>query len=184
MTGKNENRRVRMTKRMIKDALLELMQGQDLINISVTAICETADVNRSTFYNYYKDRTDVLWDIEQDFLDRIPAPPAILDPRNQKSLLAATANYFDYIKDNKKTVQILFSESVGNDFTTRLVNHLCKGYIPVEESDDELTARFKQLYIANGTVGMLCEWINADFPVSSEKISEMMYAFSRRISQY
>lgn len=41
-----ENRRVRMTKRLLKDALLELMETHDLISISVTAICKTADVHR------------------------------------------------------------------------------------------------------------------------------------------
>ena len=46
---------------------------------------------------------------------------------------------------------------------------------------DEQYARFIQLYIANGTVGMLREWINADFPFSSRKIAEMMYFLSRKI---
>lgn len=172
-----------MTKRMMKDALLEIMQQQELINISVTAICETADVHRSTFYHYYKDPADLLRDIEQDFLDRIPTPPDILDQQHQKTLLAATADFFDYVKDNKDTIRILFNKSAGNDFAARLVDHLCNGYIPVDENTDELTARFKQLYIANGTIGMMREWINADFPFSSEKISEMMYTLSRSISQ-
>ena len=48
MNKRIENRRVRMTKRLMKDALLELMEEKDLANISVTAICETADVHRST----------------------------------------------------------------------------------------------------------------------------------------
>ncbi|MDO5139237.1 MAG: TetR family transcriptional regulator, partial [Oscillospiraceae bacterium] len=64
MTEKNENRRVRMTKRLMKDALLELLAEKDLANISVTAVCEAADVHRSTFYNYYTDPADLLRDIE------------------------------------------------------------------------------------------------------------------------
>ena len=48
----------------------------------------------------------------------------------------------------------------------------------------EMTSRFTQLYIANVTVGMLREWVNADFPVSNEKMAEMMYSISRGISQH
>ena len=59
---------------------------------------------------------------------------------------------------------------------------MTKHIIPVEEGTDELTARLIQLYIANGTVGMMREWINADLPVSSGKIAEMMYSLSRRIA--
>ena len=183
MAQQNESRRVRMTKRMLKDALLELMQKQDLAGISVTALCEAADVNRSTFYNYYTDPADLLREAEQDFLDRIPTPPDVLDKRNQETLLAVTAEFFDFIRDNKKTVRILFSGSSGSSFTARLVDHLCNGYIPVNGDDDELTAGFRRLYIANGTVGMLREWVNEDTPISSEKLAEMMYSLSRRISQ-
>lgn len=184
MTQQHENRRVRMTKRLLKDALLELMEKQDLISISVTAICETADVHRSTFYNYYTDPVDLLREIEQDFLDRIPTPPEILNQQNQKTLLAATSEFFDFVKENKRMIQILFSESSGNNFYLRLVDHLCNGYIYIGENIDEPTVRFRRLYIANGTVGMMREWVNSDCPISSEEIAEMMYSLSRRISQY
>ena len=40
---------------------------------------------------------------------------------------------------------------------------------------------FIRLYIANGTVGLLHEWIDKDFPVSSRQIAEMMYSFSRKV---
>ena len=184
MTRKNENRRVRMTKRLMKDALLELLGEKDLANISVTAICETADVHRSTFYNYYTDPADLLRDIEQDYLDMIPTPPEILDPQNEKTLLAATSDYFDCVREKKKTFQILFNSSSGSNFVAQMVDHLCHGYIPVGEDPDELTTRFTQLYIASGTVGTLREWINEDSPLSSREIAEMMYTLSRRVSQY
>ena len=178
----HENRRVRMTKQLMKDALLELLEHQKLVNISVTAICETADVHRSTFYKYYVDPADLLKDIEQDFLDRIPTPPQELDQQNQEQLLSATTAFFDDVKENKKAYRILFGESAGNTFAPTLVEYLCSGYVPVSKGSDELTERFMRLYIANGTVGMLREWVDKDCPVSSRKIAEMMYFLSRKIS--
>ena len=183
MSYERENRRVRMTKRLIKDAFLELLEKQDLISISVTAICKAADVHRSTFYNYYKDPADLLYDIEQDFLERIPAPPEALETLDKKMLLNAAARFFDYITGNEKTVRILFSKSVGSDFSALLVDHLQEGYIPVGNNSDPTTAHYIQLYIANGTVGMLREWISAGFPLSSENIAELMYSLSTRISR-
>ena len=49
-----DNRRVRMTKKLIKDAYLELLESSPSEKISVTDICKVADVNRSTFYMYYQ----------------------------------------------------------------------------------------------------------------------------------
>ena len=51
----SDNRRVRMTKKLMKDAYLELLERSPSEKISVTDICKVADVNRSTFYLYYED---------------------------------------------------------------------------------------------------------------------------------
>ena len=79
MKEMQETRRVRMTKRLMKDALLELLAQKNLSSISVKELCETADVHRTTFYLHYTDTADLLREIEQDFLDKIPSPPEILD---------------------------------------------------------------------------------------------------------
>ena len=181
MTEQHENRRVRMTKRLMKDALLELLEKQELASISVTAICETADVHRSTFYKYYTDPVDLLKEIEQDFLSQIPNPQN-MDLGNQKKLLTETTAFFDFVKKNDKAFQILFNEKTGGSFTTRLVEFLCSGYIPDAGSENELSSRFTRLYIAHGTVGMMREWVQSGYPVSSREIAEKMYFLSKKLS--
>ena len=83
-----------MTRRLLKEALLELLEDTELARISVTALCQKADVHRSTFYQYYTDPSALLQEIETDFLRMIPVPPEVLDPNNQKKLLSVTAAFF------------------------------------------------------------------------------------------
>ena len=167
MPEKRENRRVRMTKRLMKDALLELLENNELVNISVTAICKTADVHRSTFYEHYSDPADLLREVEQDFLDRIPVPSPLPDSQDQEKLLESTTAFFDYVKENEKAFRILFSEKAESSFSSRMVEFLCSGFIPVYDESDETTVRFIRLYIANGAVGMMREWISSGFPPRS-----------------
>ncbi len=182
MNGQTDNRRVIMTKRLMKDALLELLEQMELSSISVTAVCETANVNRSTFYNYYSSPSDLLREIEQEALDRIPATPPILDHQGEEQLLRGTTAFFDYVKENERVFRVLFSESVNHDFTSRLVELLCSQFIPGIEEMDPLASHFTQYYIANGTVGMLREWVASGFPIQSEEIAKMMYFLSRKIA--
>ena len=182
MAGQHENRRVSITKLLMKDALMNLLEKQKLADISITAICETADVHRSTFYKHYGSPSDLLKEIEQDFLDQIPKPPQILNQKSQKQLIDAARGFFDFVKQNKRYFRILFNESVNNDFTARLVEFLCSGYLPFNSEMDELSARFIRIYIANGTIGMLREWIGSDFQASSQVIAEMMFYLSRKVS--
>ena len=181
MTEKKENRRVRMSKRLLKEALLDLLEENRLVDITVTSICKTADVHRSTYYEHYTSTADLLKEAEQDFLDQIPVPPQHMEARDQEKLLESNTAFFDYVKEHKKAFRVLFRNSSDNDFASRIVEHLCSGYIPISHASNETSARFIRLYIANGTVGMLREWVSADFPFSSRRIAEMMYFLSKNV---
>lgn len=47
--------------RMIK-ALLELIQSRRLQDISITRLCQAADINRTTFYNHYNNINELAED--------------------------------------------------------------------------------------------------------------------------
>jgi AcrR family transcriptional regulator len=55
------DRRTKYTKKMIKDTLIDLLlEGKDITKVTVSEICEIADINRATFYRYYLDIFDLL----------------------------------------------------------------------------------------------------------------------------
>ena len=66
---KREDRRVTMTKRMLKEALTEMLREVDIYHISIRELCQRADINRTTFYKYYGSQFDLLADMENDLLD-------------------------------------------------------------------------------------------------------------------
>ncbi|MDO4925716.1 MAG: TetR/AcrR family transcriptional regulator [Turicibacter sp.] len=57
---KLEDRRVRRTKQLIKQSLIELMHEKEFKEITVKDITERADLNRGTFYLHYVDIYDLL----------------------------------------------------------------------------------------------------------------------------
>ena len=183
MAEKRENRRVQMTKRLMKDALMELLEQKELVNISVTAICEAADVHRSTFYKYYSDQADLLRDVEQDYLDRVPLPSQDLSQWDEEELLAETTAFFEYVRGNERAFRIFLGESTSSGFITRLIDLLYSKYSGEDADGNEVPSINAHLYIACGTVGMLREWVNSGFPVSCRDLAEMMYVFSVRVSE-
>ena len=184
MEKQSENRRVFMTKRLLKEALLNLLEEQELASISVTVLCDAADIHRSTFYKYYNSPTDLLTEIEQSILNQIPTPSQTIDEQNQDQLLQETTAFFDFLKENDKALRVLFSEKSGSTFSLKLVEYLCNNdYVPVGMNKDDLSAEFIQCYIANGTVGMMRKWIESGYKLDSRKLAEMMYFLSKKINQ-
>ena len=65
------NRRTIMTKRLLKTALIELMQDTPINKITIKDICQQADLSRSTFYLHYTDQYDLLNDLESEAISTI-----------------------------------------------------------------------------------------------------------------
>ena len=66
-----DNRRVLMTKRIIKDIFIEMEEKKNIQKIYVRELCETADINRSIFYKYYESQYDLLTEMQNDLLVQI-----------------------------------------------------------------------------------------------------------------
>lgn len=67
------DRRVKYTKTALREALVTLMQDRHISQITVKALCDLADVNRSTFYAHYTDPYDLLGQVEAGGAGK-PAP--------------------------------------------------------------------------------------------------------------
>lgn len=182
MAEQRESRRVLMTKRLMKEALLELLEQKELVNISVTEICKLADVHRSTFYTYYSDQAELLRDLEQDCLDLVLLPSPDLSQLDEEQLLAETTAFFESVKRNERAFRILLAGSTSSDFSNRLIELQCSRYAEVGNDTYGAISGYAILYIAHGTVGLLREWVNTGFPIDSREIAEMMYLFSTRVA--
>jgi AcrR family transcriptional regulator len=55
-----DDRRARRSRRVLAEALWQLIQENDWAEISVQLICERADVARSTFYAHFQTKQDLL----------------------------------------------------------------------------------------------------------------------------
>lgn len=64
MNTKN-NRRAQETRQRIQAALLELLEEQELDQITVSQLCQRAEVNRSTFYAHYDDVLSLMEETEK-----------------------------------------------------------------------------------------------------------------------
>ena len=50
--AQKENQRITLTKKLLQEGLLRLLEVKTLDNISVTELCRESGINRATFYNH------------------------------------------------------------------------------------------------------------------------------------
>lgn len=62
--NKNLDRRIRYTRKIIHDSVLELLYTKPIDKITVKEVCERAEINRATFYAHYVNLSALLEEIE------------------------------------------------------------------------------------------------------------------------
>lgn len=173
-----ENRRVRMTKRCMKDALLELLEKTPLGKVSVTDICNAADVNRSTFYAYYNDIDALLSEIEAEALEQIPVNIEPEEIGYEGDFLTKLEIFFSYIQSNEKIYRILMSQSGERDFNNKLVSFILEHYKNSAIISDKLLAKYGCIYCISGVIGLVKEWIQDGFPISAKQFAKLVLQMS------
>ena len=99
-----ENRRIQMTKKLLKESVFELMEQKPLNKITIKEICENADVNRTTFYKYYGDQYMLVKDAEDELLKKTSEFLKSLSSDEEKTKLLE--EFLTYVRNNGDTFKI------------------------------------------------------------------------------
>ncbi len=170
-----DTRRVRMTKKMIKEAYIELLEVNPYKRLSITDICKVADINRSTFYMHYEDVDALVREIEDELLDFIPYPKddsSELSDRSQFVVLLEKT--FEYIYQNKRYFSIVFVHFENANFKQRIAENILEKYKTIVISSNTLLKRYGFVFCINGVIGLIKEWIIDDFPLSCRQLAEIV----------
>lgn len=64
-----EDRRIKKTKRSLKATLIEMLADMPFEQVTITSLCNRADISRITFYTHYNDKYALVDDIFYDMIE-------------------------------------------------------------------------------------------------------------------
>ena len=111
-----ENQRIRLTKKLLTDAFLKMLEEKSVHAVSVRDLCEKAGINRTTFYHHYGSQYDLLHDMANRFLAQIAQQLAEADPDNRESVQARVTLVFQYLEDNLSLSRLLLNSNADPSF--------------------------------------------------------------------
>lgn len=179
---KLEDRRVRRTKQLIKQSLIELMHEKPFKDITVKDITERADLNRGTFYLHYVDIYDLLSKIEDETLQAIEE--MMLDYRckiNMSSCYELLDELFSYIEDNRDLFEVLLHSQSEGIFLNKLQYLIKTMGLDLMNMIYKDTSRPHYCYflsfVLNGVLGVTEQWFNNGMDMSSTEMATMIDHF-------
>lgn len=176
--GKKSDRRVNYSKKVLKECLIGLLQQKNIDQITVTELCEEADISRSTFYAHYTDPFDLLHQIERELLDELNSY------LSQFSFIGGAAEsfrfinkIFDYIAANADQCRVVLGENGSISFQKELMLFVSQISIRewqgVEEVDGELID-YLSLFGVNGCIGVVQKWLQSGMKKSPAEMAELI----------
>ena len=121
MITKKDDRRVKYTKMVLKDSFITLLEKKDISKISITEICENADINRATFYAHYNDQYDFMNQIQDELLGNVENHLAAFSKNDLPiAIVDMVEQIFEYIKENARICKLLLSDRGDLNFQKRV----------------------------------------------------------------
>lgn len=174
MSPKPLDRRAKMTRELLKQSLIELMKDRPIHEISIKKICETADINRSTFYHHYDSQfdlfNDILNDVGSDITQIVKSHQ--LSSNWMKDILD---DAFTYIEDRREMFLVILSENSGFSVGETLTSYVERFINMTSEPSNEIVNYCTQFATA-GMTSVVWKWLNHENRMPAKDLANMVAA--------
>jgi AcrR family transcriptional regulator len=183
-TSKYFNTAVRFDK-----ALLSLLEKKPFEYITISEICETAGVNRSTFYLHYENTGDLLKEttafVLDDFSSYFPVDIENLTMKftecNLQDLQFINETYLypylSFVKENQRVFSAVLSQPAAFDTNTIFQKLFDNIFNPIlnrfRYPKDE--QNYVMMFYLNGITAIITEWLKDGCKKSIEDISTIIH---------
>ncbi|WP_056832220.1 TetR/AcrR family transcriptional regulator [Psychrobacillus sp. FJAT-21963] len=163
--------RVKRTKRLLTDAMMKLMVEEGYEAITIREIVKIAEVNRSTFYLHFRDKQDMLEQMQDEILKEFEETflfptytyeSALHDYKKFSQPIKILITMFEHIQKHESFYRIMLSEREFHDRVTLVIKD---EVLRFQDSVWEAT------FMANGSIGLILNWLEGGMKESIEEIS-------------
>ncbi|MBG0787633.1 MAG: TetR/AcrR family transcriptional regulator C-terminal domain-containing protein [Anaerolineaceae bacterium] len=175
------DRRVQRTRKLLRDALMNLIMEDGYDAISIQDITEKANLGRATFYLHFKDKDELLLDVMEQFIDDFMAQvPQITEAQWRLDDNKALVRLFDFAAEHYDLYRILIIGSGGITAANQLRESVADNIANfIQQEIDELDAKpvIPTDFIANHFAGSLLStiywWLDSDLTYTPEEMADM-----------
>lgn len=177
MGEKKEYRSAIRSRKLIRQAFLELLKEKNVEKITVTDIVKKAEINRSTFYAHYPDVMGVIEAIQEEILDYTQNLLAEMDFsdlfENPKPLLKEIVKL---VEDNHELYRLLCNSSMAakqlENVKLVLIERTLNTIDIPEAYTDSFEFEFAVRFFMGGIVDIYTQWLNGTVDCSLDDLTE------------
>ncbi|MGY3187782.1 TetR/AcrR family transcriptional regulator [Lysinibacillus sp. TE18511] len=187
------------TKSTIKNALIIQIEEVGFERVTVKNLASTANINRGTFYLHYKDKFEVMEDLQQELLNELESYVKHVQPLEAFQILKTGQLYQPFvevitcIKEHATAFRVIlgeqgspaFSKRMKEVFSNQILDRLS---VIGEELQDSEFRQYLKAFLASAILGVIQEWLDrGNEDVSVEELATIhsrLLRFIGNLTQY
>ena len=175
--AQKENQRIALTKKLLQEGLLRLLEQKTLDKISVTELCRESGINRATFYNHYTSPQDLLCSIEASVTAELKV--IIGNPQTYAEVAQHTEAVCAYFYENARTMLILNKCHADEDINKTLYElnrnfQIFRMNSKFTNTLDQNGVHLVSVFFYSGCFKLLLEWLKNDLPLTPKEVADLM----------
>ena len=172
------DRRVRKTRRQLRECLITLLKEKKVQDITVRELTDMADLNRGTFYLHYKDVFDLLEkteaELQEDFNQLVCKHDAVALKKRPSVIFN---EIYSLVYDNADLIEILLGENGDLNFVNRLkqlIREKClKDWMEVFRSGNAAAFDAFFSFIVSGCICLVQYWLQTGLKETPEQMAKL-----------
>ncbi len=178
------DRKTRYTRMVLQDSLIELMKEKPISKITIKELCESADINRTTFYAHYTDQYDLLRKIEDETLSWVKERLCdLLGKTDKYEAMAVLEGIFQYFTENRSHLQVLMSEQGDINFQKQLFTLIYQECGINFSADNNMGTNDYFIFVVTGSVGLIQHWLKNGLNKSTKEMAEIIFNVAFQIDK-
>lgn len=172
------NQRVALTKKLLQQAIVKLIDREDVAKITVLELCQRAGINRSTFYKHYGCPHEVVTELEEEIIKGLENAFREKFANSSPSVGAAVECFCSYLFDHRTTVKALFKNPFTNQEFLQRLNRQFNNQLIVKQKLLQGTGSRGELllstYFNYGFYYLVREWLLDDVAMTPHEIGDLI----------
>jgi AcrR family transcriptional regulator len=168
---------VQKTRKLLQDALVELISEKSFDAVKIQDILDKANVGRSTFYAHYQDKGELLHSCFEEVQKILEQHTAGLSSGFRKAPdfeydFDFTLKFFKFAERNSRLIKAMLKHpGLTGQFVDSLVD-LSNGPIRThlaQEKNSDIPSEIIIHYFISAFLGTLKWWVSKDMPCTAEE---------------
>lgn len=173
-----DNQRTKITKRLFRESLIKLLEKNALSEITVSQLCNEAELNRSTFYKYYGNIRDIYEEIEQSVIEASYTCIAGVNVQDEDSIIKHIEDLLLHINEHSDIYKLLFNNSADGEFPYKLIEGTVGSIASthrISPDGAQKYAEYCSLFVVTGAFSVIRQWLNDGMKESAHELAKLIF---------